>query len=221
MKKRLILITIITLLLSDCKQKELDYLYSDKESLVNCSSGNIDLINEAVYTFEDYITNHYTFLGSTTPEGYHNYLELLFDNRPPAKEYFSEHLIKVVELLKAEENLWVFNGNKTRLNYKNELINCIIENIEDNNTKAILDALISSNTLSVNVLAPTLFEKKALMAKEDRALATYVALDMFYTKLIYMSSSDYVEESIKKDPSLDELDPNKIMKRKTKNKLEK
>lgn len=205
--------------LSSCKQKALNYQYSDNEDLVNCSHEHADLIKEAVYTFEDYITKHYTFLGSTTAEGYNNYLELLFDNRAPAKEYFTEHLMEVVQTLKAEESLWTSSGSKIRLNYDNKLVSCIIENIKDINTKTTLDALISSKTLSVNVLAPFLYDKRLLMAKEDRALATYVALDMFYTKLIYMSSQDYIDEPIKKDASLDELDPNKLKKIKSKNTL--
>ena len=210
MKRVYILFTIITLQLSGCKQAKLDYKYSDKEDLVKCSSGgDMELIKEAVYAFEDYITKHYAFIGNTTAEGYHNYLKLLFNNRAPAKEYFSEHLMEIVQILKAEDDLWVINGSKVRLNYNNELVNCILQKIQDKDISSTLDVLITSKTLSTEVLAPTLYNKKQLMAKDDRALATYVALDMFYTKLIQMSSPDYVEKS-KKNKGVGDLDINNL-----------
>jgi len=197
MKKNIILLAIITLQFSSCKQQKLDYKYSDKEELVECSSGDMELIKEAVYEFENYISEHYTFLGNSTAEGYYNYLELLVDNRPPAVEFFSDHLKEIVTVLKNEKNLYTINGSKTRLNYDHELVNCILENIKDEQVKTTLNAMIPSKTISAVVLAPTLFSKKLTMAKDDRALATYVALDMFYTKLIHMSLPDYEEEPYK------------------------
>ncbi len=197
MKKNIILLSIIALQFNSCKQQNLDYKYSDKDKLVKCSSQEMELVKEAVYEFENYISKHYTFLGKSTAEGYHNYIELLYDNRPPAKEFFSDHLKEIVTALKNAENLYHINGNKTRLNYNHELVNCIIENIKDEQIKSSLYAMIPYNTLSAVTLAPILYSKKLTMAKEDRALATYVALDMFYTKLIYMSLPDYKEEPFK------------------------
>jgi len=197
MIKNIILLAIISLQFTSCKQQKLNYKYSDKEELVECSSGDMELIKEAVYEFENYIAKHYAFIGNTTAEGYHNYLELLVDNRPPAVEYLSEHLKEIVTVLKNEKHLYTINGSKTRLNYNHELVNCILENIKDEQVKTTLNAMIPSNTVSAIALAPVLFSKKLTMAKEDRALAMYVALDMFYSKLIYMSLPDYKEEPSK------------------------
>lgn len=208
MNRTFFLLTIIALQFSSCKQQKLDYQYSDKEDLIACSSGDIELIKEAVYTFEDYISKHYTFMGTSVAEGYQNYLKLLINNRPPASEFFSDHLKEVVNILKNEEDLWQINGSQIRLNYNNELVNCIIEHIQDKEIKTTITVLASSKTLTTEVLGPVLYTKKHLMAKEDKALATYVALDMFYTKLIQMSAPDYVEEPKK---NREDLDPNHLI----------
>ena len=209
MKRTFILLTIITLQFSSCKEQKLEYQYSNKEDLIACSSGDMELIKEAVYAFEDYISKHYTFLGNTVAEGYHNYLKLLINNRPPASEFFSDHLKEVVTILKNEKDLWEINGSQIRLNYNNELVNCILKNIRDEEIKTTIGVLASSGTLTTEVLGPALYAKKHLMEKEDRALATYVALDMFYTKLIQMSTPGYVEES-KKNSASSELNLNNL-----------
>jgi len=212
MKNTFFLLVVITLLSTSCKQKKIDYKYSDKEDLVACSSGgDMDLIKEAVYTFEDYISNHYTFLGNTVAEGYNNYLKLLINNRPPASEFFNDHLKEVVAALKNEKDLWTTNGNSLRLNYHNELVNCIIENIQDTEMNTTIEVLSSSGTLTTEVLGPVLYTKRLLMAKKDRALATYVALDMFYTKLIQMSLPDYVEKQ-KENGLIYDVDPENLTK---------
>ena len=212
MKNIFFLLVVITLLFNSCKQQKLEYLYSDKDDLVACSSGgDMELIKEAVYTFEDYISKHYTFLGNTVAEGYNNYLKLLINNRPPAKEFFNDHLKEVVNVLKNDKDLWTSKGTRLRLNYHNELVNCIIENIQDQEMNTTIDVLSSSGTLTTEVLGPVLYTKRHLMAKKDRALATYVALDMFYTKLIQMSAPDYVEEQ-KENGLIYNVDPENLTK---------
>jgi len=212
MKNTFFLLVVITLLFNSCKQQKLEYLYSDKDDLIACSSGgDMELIKEAVYTFEDYISKHYTFLGNTVSEGYNNYLKLLINNRPPAKEFFNDHLKEVVAVLKNEKSLWTINGTSIRLNYNNELVNCIIRNIQDKEMNTTIEVLSSSGTLTPEVLAPALYNKRLLMAKDDRALATYVTLDMFYTKLIQMSDPDYVE--VQKENGLNrDVDPKNLKK---------
>lgn len=212
MKNTFFLLVVITLLFNSCKQQKLEYLYSDKDDLIACSSGgDMELIKEAVYTFEDYISKHYTFIGNTVAEGYNNYLKLLINNRPPAKEFFNDHLKDLVAVLKNEKDLWTINGTSIRLNYNNELVNCIIQNIQDKEMNTTIEVLSSSGTLTPEVLAPALYNKRLLMAKDDRALATYVTLDMFYTKLIQMSDPDYVE--VQKENGLNrDADPKNLKK---------
>jgi hypothetical protein len=212
MKNTFFLLVVITLLFNSCKQQKLEYLYSDKDDLIACSSGgDMELIKEAVYTFEDYISKHYTFIGNTVAEGYNNYLKLLINNRPPAKEFFNDHLKDLVAVLKNEKDLWTINGTSIRLNYNNELVNCIIQNIQDKEMNTTIEVLSSSGTLTPEVLAPALYNKRLLMAKDDRALATYVTLDMFYTKLIQMSDPDYVE--VQKENRLNrDADPKNLKK---------
>ena len=192
--KIVFLFSFITLIYG-CGENEIDYKYATNEDLFECNNKDYRLVKEATYAFEDFITKNYVFLGVTVPEGYHNYLKVLFNNRPPAVEYLSDHIKNITTVFENRDDLWTVKNNKVRLNYEHPAAKCIIDNVKDEELKKILDALISSNTVTPQVLAPILFEKKHLMAKEDRALAAYVTMDMFFSKLLEMRLPGYVEES--------------------------
>lgn len=197
MKKigKIIFLFSLMIIIYSCNENEIDYKYANKEDLFECNNKDYRLVKEATYAFEDFITKNYVFLGVTVPEGYHNYLKVLFNNRPPAVEYLSDHIKNLTTVFEKHNDLWTVYNNKVRLNYKHPVAKCIVDNIKDEELKKILDALISSNTVTPQVLAPILFEKKHLMAEEDRALAAYVTMDMFFSKLLEMRLPGYVEES--------------------------
>ncbi len=192
---QIIFLLSLIILSYGCNENEIDYKYATKEDLFECDNKDYRLVKEATYAFEDFITKNYVFLGVTVPEGYHNYLKVLFNNRPPAVEYLSDHIKNITTVFENRDDLWTVHSNKVRLNYEHPAAKCIVENVKDEELKKILEALISSNTVTPQVLAPILFEKKHLMAEEDRALAAYVAMDMFFSKLLEMRLPGYVEES--------------------------
>ena len=223
MNKIITLILTLLLITSCTKEKtKFQYKYSNQDDLFKCSTQHEKLIKEAVYTFEDYITKHYTFKNkNTTANGYNGYLKLLFYDRAPASEYFSAHLKEVVKILKEKKDLWIQNGSKTRLNYNNEFVNCLIQSIQDEELKNILSVLTKSNTLKPVVIAPLLFENRKLMTT-DKALATYVALDMFYTQLFYMDTPEFKEKRKKPNNSViypENLTPIEKIKKKPESKL--
>ncbi len=192
--KKNILFALVLLLFLSCNQKKLEYQFNDKEDLTfTCEYQNKALIKEALYTFEEYIEKNYAAIDHRTIEGYRSYLHLLYDNSPPASEYFSDHLKDVVNTLLKEEDLWVQEGYNFTLNYNNPFVKCLIENIEDKDIKNTLNILKQTNTLKAEVVAPIFYEKKNLMVK-DKALATYVALDMFYAKVFHMNTPGYVRK---------------------------
>lgn len=204
--KRTLVLLVPLLLLFGCKNEpKIEYKYSDQEDLFMCSSADMDLIKEAVYVFEDYISKNYAFLSKQPPEGYHNYIELLYDDRSPAKEFFSPHLIKFTEYIKNQNDLWVEIDGQLKLNYDHELVTCIVNNIKDEQLRNTIDVLITSNTVKPQVLGPIMMRNKQMM-QEDRALATYLVLETFYPKLFYMNSPDFVENADKLN-NKDELDP--------------
>ncbi|MBT8286996.1 MAG: hypothetical protein HKN00_11595 [Flavobacteriaceae bacterium] len=205
--KHTLFIIFVILTVTSCKQvKKPDFKFQDQPDLFSCSSVDMELTKEAVYVFEDYISEHYAFLSHQPAEGYHNYLKLLLDDRSPAGEFFSDYLIEFKDYLKSQDELWIVSNGQLRLNNDHELVTCIINNIQNEELKNTIDALVRSNTASNELLGPILFRNKESMIS-DRALATYVVFETFFPKLFYMDSPEFVgnaeklkmKETIKKD----------------------
>ncbi len=173
-----------------------EYRYQNKKNLFLCNSADMETVKEAVYVFEDYISENYSFFSNTVDEGYYNYLKLLLDDRSPASEFFSEYLVEFKDYLKSRDEFWTEKNGQLRLNYNNELVTCIINNIQDDQIRNTINALVTSNTARTELLGPVLFRNSSMMT-EDRALATYVVFETFYPKLFYMESEEYVSNSEK------------------------
>lgn len=190
MKNIFSLFIISILLLNSCKEKTFDFKYADKEDLFECSLvGNMELIKEAVYVFEDFIKNNYSFKQPfSVSKGYTKFLNNTEAGYMPLAEKFDNHIKEVVYKLKEQETIWNTSGNRTTLNYNSNLANCILSNIQNQNLKNILSSMMKSNTLRSNIFAPSVNTNVNILEK-DRALATYEALDMFYAKLFHLDLS--------------------------------
>ena len=205
---RNLLYVLIVLVLSGCKKENIQFRYFEKEDPFLCSTADMDMVKEALYVFEDYISQNYGFLTKDIEEGYENYIKLLVDDRAPASEYFNEHLIALKSFLKDKDELWVLRDGQLRLNYDQELVSCIVDNIQDEELRQNIDALISSNTIRADLMGPVLFRKRKQFVT-DKALASFVVFEFFYPKLFYMDSPDYVENVDRPKPK-EKLFPEKV-----------
>ena len=189
-KQKIIVLIVVTILFSSCKKEEkLNFKYPDKEDLFECASTDMELIKEAVYTFEDFIKNKYSHGDPyTVSKGYRNFLNNTAAGFMPVAEKFDTHIKEVIYKLKDEKSLWNITENKTSLNYNNNVVKCILKNIQNQENKTILSSMIASNTIRPKIFAPAINTNTNRLEK-DRALATYVALDMFYSKLLHLNLS--------------------------------
>jgi hypothetical protein len=94
----------------------------------------------------------------------------------------SEHTLKVFEALKQDNDLWNPNNPVSKLNYKSKLMDCISKNIKDNDLKTTLNALLTTNSMTPELYGAPLLSKYRL-AITDKALASYIAFDLYYAKL--------------------------------------
>lgn len=212
-------ITLIAFLLGitlfSCKKENefKDFKYADKPMAFTCEGTNSKLLNEALYSFEDDITNHYSRSPqmASLSKAYSQILRVsIYGNLKP-EDMVSEHTVKVFEALKKEDNLW---SNNT-LNYNSPALKCISSGIIDTNIKTTLNALLSTNSM-----APKLFGAAIVTnyknALADKNLAMYIALDLYYSKMFGVDFSkinfDKPEQKVDFNqlPSIDkkpELDP--------------
>jgi len=201
--KRIIISTLTILLFISCnKEPKFEYKYSDKDDLFNCSSVDMELIKEAVYAFEDFITQHYIAQPpNTLSKGYAFYWEIVLKDIQPAIELFDIHLIQIVKRLKKEKELWIIYKDKTTLNYNHPLMSCIAKNIKDTEINKTLNVLLETNSFRTKYFIPT-FLRKTQMLIDDNALATYFALEMFYAKVLDENfDTQTIEKEINKNIS--------------------
>lgn len=173
----LALATLLTI--SSCKQQPtLTYQHADKDYNVVCGTTDMKLLKEALYSFENDITKYYNKTGKDTYRSYRSFVNEAIYNRAQNQDIVSAHTIAVFNALKAQPNLW--NGKS--LNYNSPIIKCIGENIKNNDLKTTFNALIATNSMNAKLFGAPLRSQTRGLTK-DKYLATFVALDLFYSKL--------------------------------------
>jgi hypothetical protein len=195
MKKIIALFIISVTLLSSCEEEvKINFKYSEKEDLFACSSIDMELIKDAVYAFEDYITQHYIAKPpSTLSKGYAFYREIALRDLQPAVELFDNHLIQLVKRLKKEKKLWVVSKDNTTLNYNHPLMLCIAKNIKDKGINKTLNVLLETKSFRHKIFLPTFLMETQILI-DDKALATYFALEMFYARVLDLNFDNITKE---------------------------
>ncbi|GAA4886961.1 hypothetical protein GCM10023311_08240 [Flaviramulus aquimarinus] len=182
---KLLIITLAFSIVS-CKKENTftDYKYADGPAVITCEGLNSKLYQEALYAFEnDILTYHKKINTSTTlVQAYSRVMRASIYGQLKLEEIISAHTVKVFKALKNENDLWVEGNPKSRLNYNSIIVNCISKNIMDKALNTTFNALISTNSMSPKLFGSPLMSKFT-RTSNDKYLATYIALDLFYAKL--------------------------------------
>lgn len=176
----LIIAIVIALGVVSCEgQASLEYKHADKEQVINCENQNNALLNEALYQFEQDITNAYDPESQLIHKAYANFLYVGFSGEAEYERLATPHTLEIRKEL-VKEGIIKNGGLKSNLVYNN--ISCVLKNIEDPQLVLMLEALVDSNTMD-----PKLFNSRmrnfAYKSQSDRYTALYVALDAYYQQL--------------------------------------
>lgn len=189
--KTTLLLTLCFLFFFNCKNTpEIEYKHSDKKNPLECNNIGVsmDLIKEAVYTFEDDIIK-FPYDNPQLPLAYSQISTYMTSKRKLPKSKISDHTLNVLEALKQEKDLWVIQSDgKHALNYNHPIIECIGNHIKDEDIKATFNALVSTNSMTNELITPAI-RSKIRTIPEDKAIATFIALNTFYSKLYDMDFS--------------------------------
>ncbi|MBT8303597.1 MAG: hypothetical protein KJP09_03935 [Bacteroidia bacterium] len=235
MKTNLVTLSLsaVFLLTISCADS-LEYRYANKEDTIACNNApiNTDLYKEALYSFEDYIdqiNNKQT--NRNFIQGYNVFIGRTIANQGLETSKVSEHDIRIFNALKKEKDLWVNDNGTYRLNYNSDLVTCIADNILDEALQTTFKALIETNSMNTRLFVSPLRSKMGAVLK-DKFLATYIALDMFYSQFFTTDFSNVElipdDEKFPKESDLPKtppsatpsksvkplLDPNKVEKTK-------
>ncbi|MCK8481434.1 hypothetical protein [Psychroserpens algicola] len=188
MKIKLTLIAI-GLCLFNCKQDgsqqdkvKLDYKHASRTQVIDCDGVDNTLIQEALFAFEDDILNFYTPDKPIYSRAYSLFVSQSLTGVADYPKMVSEHSKQVFEALKQDKSLWTTNPDGSRLNFNHPLFKCIGNEIADEPLSKTYNALIDTKSMSLRMFGDQL-KRKTFGMKDDKYLATYVALELFYGKL--------------------------------------
>ncbi len=181
----LLLSTIILFATACAESDTFEYKYADKEDTIKCNNASVStpLLKEALYAFEDELTANYSRNSNNLSQAYNYYLSTGISGQVPDVNAVSEHTRKVIEQLKKEKDLWIVENGKYTLDYDNDLITCLGDNFLNGNIQTTFRALISTNSMSARLFGAPL-RTQIRNATRDKSLATFVALDMYYSRLM-------------------------------------
>lgn len=193
--KTLLNLTVITLFLSvlSCKKEDkvadFNYKFIETENVLNCPNVDTQLYYEALMSFEDDIFKTYNTRNSDIRVAYTTFFRTVQRNGVNYEELASPHTMVVFEALKNDSDLWTDNNKP---NYNADIFKCIGENMTDKGLATTYKALISTNSMKPELFGAPL-QNKIKTANSDRYLATYVALDLFYSNLFNVDPTKVTE----------------------------
>ena len=160
----------------------LDYKYNSIEKILDCEGVDTGLIQEAFYSFEDDIVKFYTPDRPIPTRAYSIFVNKAVNDHVDYSQMVSEHSKKVLEALKQQKDLWTNNPDGSHVNFNHPLFKCIGEHIQDEPLQKTYNALIQTNSMSVRMFGDEV-KRKTFGMKDDKYLATYVALELYYGKI--------------------------------------
>lgn len=204
MRLQTIILALCTLLFLNCEPEKkntasMDFSYADQPRLIKCSGMDTLLLNEALYSFQDDITKHYTSDNENLPLSYRNFTNDAIIDRAEYATIISEHSKEVFKTLKQTPGLWRVSGDSYTFDFEGPLFACMVENIKDSDFKTTLNALLKTNSMSSRMITEPLRQKTFLM-KEDPYLASIVAFDLYYGKMFDLDLSKTPEKKEAEDP---------------------
>ena len=176
-----------------------EYKFSEKGMPVDCDGIDSQLLNEAIFSFEDDI---YTFFMSRSPNPnlaltYAQFISTTNNDRVNYAEILTPHTVEIFEVLKTNAELWNINNSANNLNYNSDFFNCVSNNIRDNNLKTTLQSLLKTGSMSPKLFIAPLSARYS-QALNDKYLAAYIAFDLFYAKLFDVDLTQVKEREPKK-----------------------
>ncbi|MGC1472631.1 MAG: hypothetical protein WA775_08575 [Psychroserpens sp.] len=192
------LLFLLSLSLLACKQEgsktdNFDYKYTDKPDVLSCEQTKTALLQEALYAFEDDIVNFYTPEKPDYNRAYSLFVSEALSNKTDYSKLVSPHSQTIFEVLKNDNALWSNNKDGSHLNYNHPIFKCIGNSLKDKNFKTTFNALIDTNSMSLRMINPIL-RRQARGMQNDKYLATYAALELFYGKLFDAKIKSQLDE---------------------------
>jgi hypothetical protein len=182
-----------------------NYKYANEETVLICDNLDTKLYDEALLSFEDDITYKYGANNKDLRRAYSFFTRDAINNKANYQEIVSPHTMEVFEALKKDKNLW---NQDNSINYNSEIMTCVGQNFQNEDLQTTFNSLVSINSMRPDIFGAPLV-KHVKNAHEDRYMATYVALDLFYSNLFDVDPETITEKTETNDTA--KSNPNKVL----------
>jgi len=197
---------VLSLFFFNCqteKKPELSYKYVTNEtSSLNCEGINMKLFEEALLSFENDITQHYTPNQDTPSRAYSQFMRGVIRNNVKFEKVVSDHSVDVYKSLKKEKDLWIVSEGKTEINFQHPIFECIGKNITNTDMRRTYNALLTTNSMSLRMMGNEL-QRKAYTMNKDKYAAVFSSLITYYNNFheINFNQNDAENKTNNKKPS--------------------
>ncbi len=200
MKKTLLIFTLFTFLVS-CKQGiKLEYKYQEKPQNVTCKGADKELMHEALYSFQEDINEHFKNKGTGDKSIAKAYARYIYKGTLGQTNYgdvASKHTREILKkLLSENKDLFTKLNGKTVLNFDNEYVTCLVNNIKNEEIKRIIQNLKTVNDMRVELLVEP-YRVNVKDVHVDQNFAMLVALQTYYARLADVDLSKTAENNKK------------------------
>ena len=173
-----------------CNQQP-KFKFADQPQNIKCSTSNNDLLNEALYSFEEDLFAKY----DTTRTHNRTYARYIIRGIKGTEDYqgvLTAHSLQIRDEL-LREGIIKNNGGKGVLDYNHPDVQCIVNNIEDEDLKRTISALIQTNSMDLRLFDSRLRNIGRTAANSPHQSA-YIALDTYYKNLVGLIASTPANE---------------------------
>jgi len=189
--RSLTLLCLLLVIVSCNQQSKLEFKFTDNPQNISCSTSNNNVLNEALYSFEEDIFAKYDTT-RTHSKAYARYILKGIKGTEDYQSILSDHSLQIRDILLSEGIIKVNNGQGV-LDYNHPDVKCIINNIEDEGVKRTINALLQTNSMDLS-LFDTRLRNIGREARRRPYQSTYIALDTYYKNLVGLTASTPANE---------------------------
>lgn len=182
--KKIILAAVISVSILSCKKETtIEYKHADKPAVISCEGVDSKIFSEAYYAFEKAIlihaknTNRRPNFNITAETALKNFIARSRGNIK-ITDYATEESFAVFNILKTMD---IWNGPQLKNSAK--ITECIGNTISNKTIKGSFNTLRSVESLAPKLMVSAITDNRAIRGQyKDKALMTYVALDLYFAK---------------------------------------
>jgi len=181
--RKYIFLLLISLLAISCEET-IEYQFSESPETIKCDGLNYDLAHEAYYSFRQdlavYVKSlHIGFNDLNYKESLGWYIYRGAKGNFDFTKIASPHTIKILKELKKNKNLWDTSSGKSNLNYNSEFIDCLIQNIKNDDVRETILSLRASNSFNPSLFSES-YRANVFDCYEDNYFGMLIAFDTYY-----------------------------------------